>query len=56
MEKAMLEFKLDDSLINRFGTYQGHRFGPRSRKGDLYLDVIVPRMRWCIRWPPRICR
>jgi hypothetical protein len=31
------------------GTFQGHRFGPGSAKGPLYLDVMLPGFRWAVR-------
>ena len=38
-----------EDFTQEFGTYQHHRFGPRSSKDDLYLDVMLPEMRWCVR-------
>lgn len=46
----MLEDALAEALLaNRFGTYQHHRFGPGTTLTDLYLDVVMPGVRWCVR-------
>ena len=40
---------MEDALGSlQVGTYQGHRIGPDSRKGPLYLDVVMPGYRWCV--------
>jgi len=38
------------AALQDFGTYQGHRFGPRTEGNyGYYLDVVLPGYRWCVK-------
>jgi hypothetical protein len=41
---------MEQSIVDgEWSTYQHHRFGPGSTKEWVYLDVVNPGLRWCIR-------
>ena len=36
-------------ILGGSGTFRGHRFGPDYARDGLYIDVMLPSMRWVVR-------
>ena len=47
--EILRQAELWKQILGGSGTFRGHRFGPDYARDGLYIDVMLPSMRWVVR-------